>query len=143
MYFFPVAERVAGGVSSPNPTQRESKGANKGQRPIYFLPEAIPGSIYIKSYYRANNRGEYADGLYNSMIDDKDSHIPSPLIIYTCTALRHAPVEWQINKGVHPKASKLKLKVDIPDRSKYFNYKNDSDKNASCCRGHQHRSSAC
>jgi len=28
-YLFPVAERVEGGVRSPNPTQRESKAANE------------------------------------------------------------------------------------------------------------------
>jgi hypothetical protein len=67
------------------------------------------------------------------MIDDKDGHIPSPLIMFTCTALRHALLEWQKNKGVHPKASKSKLKADRPDRSNYFNYKNDGGKIASCC----------
>jgi len=67
------------------------------------------------------------------MINDKDGHIPSPLIMCTCTALRHALVEWQKNKGVHPKASKSKLKADRPDCSNYFNYKNDGGKNASCC----------
>jgi hypothetical protein len=67
------------------------------------------------------------------MIDDKDSHIPSPLIMFTCTALRHALLEWQKNKGVHPKASKSKLKADRPDRSNYFNCKNDGGKIASWC----------
>jgi hypothetical protein len=28
-YLFPIAERVEGGVHGPNPTQRESKAANK------------------------------------------------------------------------------------------------------------------
>jgi len=92
-----------------------------GQHPLYLLVEAIPGYIYIKFYHRANIRGMYADGLYNSMIDDKDGHRPSPLIMFTCTALRHALLEWQKNKGVHPKASKSKLKADRPDRSNYFN----------------------
>ena len=67
------------------------------------------------------------------MIDDKDSHIPSPLIMFTRTTLRHALLEWQENKCIHPKASKSKLKVDRPDRSNYLNYNNDCDKNASCC----------
>jgi hypothetical protein len=67
------------------------------------------------------------------MIDDKDGHIPSPLIMFTCTALRHALLEWQKNKGVHPKVSKSNLKADRPDRSKYFNCKNDSGKIVSCC----------
>jgi len=47
-----------------------------GQRPLCFLAEAIPGFIQIKFYHRENNRGKYADGFYNSMIDNKDSHIP-------------------------------------------------------------------
>jgi len=42
-------------------------------------------------------------------------------------------MEWQQNKGVHLKASKSKLKVDRPDPSNYFNYKNDCGKNASSC----------
>jgi len=65
----------------------------------------------------ANNHGMSADGFYNSMINDKDGHIPSPLIMFTCTALCHALLEWQKNKGVHPKASKSKLKADRPDPS--------------------------
>jgi hypothetical protein len=87
----------------------------------------------MKFYHQANNRGKYADGFYNSMIDDKDSHIPSPLIMFTCTALPHALLKWEKNKGVHPKSSKSKPKVDTPDCSKYFNYKNDGGKKASCC----------
>jgi len=73
------------------------------------------------------------------MIDDKDGHIPSPLIMFTCTALRHAYVEWQKNKGVHPKASKSKLKADRTDRSDYFNYKNDGGKIVSCCAATGHK----
>jgi len=38
-----------------------------------------------------------------------------------------------MNKGVYPKASKSTLKADRPDRSNYFNYKNDSGKIASYC----------
>jgi hypothetical protein len=53
--------------------------------------------------------------------------------MFTCTALRHALLEWQKNKGVHPKASKSKLKADRPDRSNYFNHKNDSSKITSYC----------
>jgi hypothetical protein len=97
-----------------------------GQRPLYFLAEAIQRFSYIKFYQRANNCGEYADGLHNSMIDNKYGHIPWPLIMFTCTALRHALLEWQKNKGVHPKASKSKLNTDRPDCSNYFNYKNDA-----------------
>jgi len=59
--------------------------------------------------------------------------MPSPLILFICTTLRHALLEWQKNKGVHQKASKSKLKADRPDRSNYFNYKNDGGKIPSCC----------
>jgi hypothetical protein len=103
-----------------------------GQRPLYFVAEAIAGLIYIKFYHRANIRSMYADGLYNSIIDNMDGHILSPLIIFTCTALPHALMEWQKNKGVHPKASMSKLKEDRPDCSNYFNYQNDGGKIASC-----------
>jgi len=67
------------------------------------------------------------------MIDDKDGHIPSPLIMFTCTALRHALLEWQKNKGVHLNASKSKLKADRPDCSNYCNCRSDGGKIASCC----------
>jgi hypothetical protein len=79
----------------------------------------------MKFYHWANNRNTYADGCYNSMIDDKDGQIPSPLIMFTCTVVNHAVLEWQQNKGIHPKASESKFNVDRPDRSNYFNYKND------------------
>jgi hypothetical protein len=80
-----------------------------------------------------NNCGKYADGFYNSMVDNKDGHIPLPLIMFTCTVLHHAVLEWQKNKGVLRKASKSKLNADRPVRSNYFNYKNDGGKNTSCC----------
>jgi hypothetical protein len=67
------------------------------------------------------------------MINNKNGHIPLPLIMFTCTALGHAHLEWQKNKCVHPKASKSKLKADRPDRLIYFNHKNDGGKIASCC----------
>jgi len=53
--------------------------------------------------------------------------------MFTCTALHHALLEWQTNKGVDPKASKAKLKADRPDHSKYFNYRNEGGMIASCC----------
>jgi hypothetical protein len=67
------------------------------------------------------------------MIHNKDSYIPSPLIMFACTTLCHALMEWQMNKGFHPKASKYQLKVDRPDHSYYFNYRNQGGKIASCC----------
>jgi len=73
------------------------------------------------------------------MINDKDGHIPSPLIMFSCTALRHALLEWPKNEGVHLKAFKSRRKADKPDRSNYFNYKNDGGKNASCCAAIGHK----
>jgi len=67
------------------------------------------------------------------MIDNKDGHIPSPLIMSTCITLCHALLEWQKNNGVHEKSSKSKLNADRPDRSTYFNCKNDGGKIISCC----------
>jgi len=132
-YLFPVAERVEGGIYGPNPTRQCRKLLMNGQRPLFLLAEAISGLIYIIFYHRVNNHGKYTDGFYNSMIDDKDSHIPSPLIMFTCTALCHAPLKWQKNTGVLPKASKSMLKADRPDHLDYFNYKNDGGKNPSRC----------
>ena len=72
-----------------------------GNLPLYLVADAIPQLIYIKFYHRVNHCGKYADGYYNSMIDDKDGEILSPLIMFTCTAVRLALVEWQKNRGVH------------------------------------------
>jgi hypothetical protein len=66
------------------------------------------------------------------MINDKDGHIPSPLIMFTGTVLRHALLEWQKNKGVPLKDSKSKLKADRPDCSNFSNYKNNGGKNSVC-----------
>ena len=104
-----------------------------GQSSLYLLTEEMPWLIFVILYHWASNRGKYADGLYNCMINDKDGHILLPLIMYTCTVLRHALLEWQQYKGVHQKASKSKLKAVRPDRSNYFNYKNASGKTASRC----------
>jgi hypothetical protein len=109
------------------------KMLTNGQRPLNLLLEAITGVIYIKFYHRAKNRGKYTDGFSNSMIDDKDGHILSPLIMVTWTALRHTLLEWQWNTGVHLKASKSQLNADRPDCSNYFNFKNGRGKIASCC----------
>ena len=67
------------------------------------------------------------------MIDNKDGHIPWPLIMFTCTALRHALLGWQKKRGVPLKASKPKLKEDRSDHSNYFDYNNDAGKDTSCC----------
>jgi hypothetical protein len=67
------------------------------------------------------------------MNNDKSGHIASPLIMFTCPSLCDALLEWQKNKGIHPKASKSKLKAHRPDRSNYYNCMNDSGKIVSCC----------
>jgi len=104
-----------------------------GQHPHYFLGEVLLWFIYMQCYHRANNRGKYGDIFYNSMVDDKDSHIPSPQIMNTCTAWRYTLLVWQKMKGVHPNASKSKLKAGRPDHSHYLNYKNDGGQNESYC----------
>ena len=53
--------------------------------------------------------------------------------MFTCTTLRHAPLEWQNNTGGHPKAFKSKEIADRPNHSNKFNYKIDGGKKASCC----------
>jgi hypothetical protein len=103
-----------------------------GKRQAYILAEVILGFIYIKFGYWANDRGKYGERLCTSMIDDNDGHMPSPLIMFTCTKMLHALLQWPKNKGVHLKASKSKLKADRPDHSNYSNYKNDRGKNTSC-----------
>jgi hypothetical protein len=77
-----------------------------GQSSLCLLVEAIPQCIFIKFYNQANNHWKHADGFYNSIIDDNDGHIPSTLIMFTCTALHHALLEWQKGKGVNLKASR-------------------------------------
>jgi hypothetical protein len=104
-----------------------------GQRLLCFLAEAIPRCICIKFYHWANNRGKYGNGLYKLMIDNKDGHITSPMIMFTCTTLHHALLQWQKNKGDHSKASKSQRNADRPDRSNNFNHKNDGGQIASCC----------
>jgi len=88
---------------------------------------------YITFYHRANNCSKYSDGYYYSLIDKKDSHKPLPMMIFTCTALCHALLDWHKNKGVHPKVPKSKLKADRPYRSNYFHCKNNHDNIVSCC----------
>jgi hypothetical protein len=77
-----------------------------GQRPLYILVQAIPGNINIKSYHWANNRGKYADPFHNSMIDDTDSNVPLPQIMFTFTALPNVLPEWQNITAVRPKPAK-------------------------------------
>jgi hypothetical protein len=67
------------------------------------------------------------------MIDDKESHIHLPLIMFTCTTLRYAILTSRKNNGVHRKPSKSKLQGVRPGHSNYCNYKNDGGKNTSCC----------
>jgi len=138
-YLCPVADHVGVGVCGPNAMQRVSKDGNQWPVSIYFLAEEILWLIYVKLNHPANNHPNYADGFYNCKIDDNDSHIQSPRNIFTCTALRHALLEWQRDKGIHPKDSKSKLKADQPDRTRYFNYKNDGGKNTSSCTAIGHK----
>jgi hypothetical protein len=104
-----------------------------GQHPLYFLAATMPQYISMTFHHLVNQCSKYADGSYNSMIDDNDSHTPLPLIMFTCTALRHPILKWQRNNHVHPTASKLNLKAGRPDCLYYFNYKNDDGKYIFCC----------
>jgi hypothetical protein len=76
---------------------------------------------------------KYGDEFFNSPIDNRNAHIPSPLCMLTNTSLRHGLRKRQRNQGVHLKCFKSKLNVDSPDLSNYFNYKNDEAKKAACC----------
>jgi hypothetical protein len=67
------------------------------------------------------------------MIDDKDGHIPSPLIMCVCTTLHRAILEWPKNQNVPLKDSKSKITVGRLDGSNYFNHKSDSSKIGCCC----------
>ena len=93
----------------------------------------MPWCNYLIFSHWTNFHSKYEDGFYISMINDKDGHISSPLIMLTCPALRYAPLEWQKHNVVDPKASKSNLNGDRPDRSNYFNHENDGGKNTSCC----------
>ena len=96
------------------------------KRPLWFLAEAIPNFIYIKFFHRSNSRGKYADGFYNFMVADEGGQIPTPLVLYTCTAFRHSLLEWERNSGAPPTV-RSKLEVTTKQNpANYFNYTNDS-----------------
>jgi hypothetical protein len=79
------------------------------------LAEAILQIIYMKFHHQANNRCKFADGFCDSMIDNKDGHIPLPLIMFTCAALHHALLELQRLKAFIQKlpSQSWKLKDQI------------------------------
>jgi hypothetical protein len=104
-----------------------------GQRPLDIMAEVIPQVIYIILNRRVNFHSKYTDGLYNSMIDDKDVHITSPLIMFTCTVMRHAVLVWQMNKGVHSNTSQSKQIAGTPDCLNYVPYNNGAGKTTSWC----------
>jgi len=114
--------------------RRESRKLwTNDQCPLDFQVESIAQFLYIKFDHRANNYSKYADWFHNCMIDHKDGYIPSPQIMFTCTMLCHALLEWQKIKGGHQKAFKSILNADRPDCSNYYTYKNNGGNNASCC----------
>jgi len=47
-----------------------------GRRPLHFLVGAILRIFLIRYCHRANNSSMYAHRFFNSMINDKDGHIP-------------------------------------------------------------------
>jgi hypothetical protein len=128
-----VAEHVKGGASSPEPTQSLSTAPTECAASTSHPAGRNPQCFYLKLYHRVNNCCNYEVRLYNSMIDDKDGHMLSPMFMFTCTMLRHALQERQKKKGVHPKATQSQLSADRPDRSNYLNHRNNSCTIASCC----------
>jgi len=59
-----------------------------------------------------NNHGNRVDGSYNSMIDDTDGDIPSPLIIITCTVLRHPLLKSQVAKDKRGSSENFQVKAE-------------------------------
>jgi hypothetical protein len=53
--------------------------------------------------------------------------------MFTWRALRYDILQCEKNKCVHWKACKSKLHAYRPAHANYFAYKNDGDKNKSCC----------
>jgi len=115
------------------------KVQTNGQHPGYFLAAAIARFINIKFHHQAKNHGKYADGFHDSLIDNEDRHIPSPLTMFTCTTLHHALIELQKNNGFHPQAFNSQVNADRPDLSNCFNWKHAGSKSASCCAAMGHR----
>jgi hypothetical protein len=100
LYLFPVAECVEGGECSPNPLEEVSKAANKWPASTFPPGQCNRGCSIIKFYHWVNNFVSYADGFFNSMIDDKHIYIPSPLLKLTCMSLPNVLLAWENNKGV-------------------------------------------
>jgi len=105
---------------------------SNSQHLLLFIAETIQGSIFIKYFHQATNCSQYADQFYHFMIDTNKSHIPLPLIMFTCAVLHHAFQEWQQNSDVPPKASKSKLKADTADYSTCINCHINGGMTASC-----------
>jgi len=83
-------QRVWQVVNTVQIQRRESRELlMNAQRPLYILVVVIPGYIDIKLYHQVNNVSRYADGYHHSIIDNMDGQILPPLIMYTCTVLRH------------------------------------------------------
>jgi len=70
------------------------------------MVESITWFGIIKVHHRTITSGKYAAGCDDSLIDDKNSHIHRSLIMFIFNTVRHALLEWQKNKGVHPNCSK-------------------------------------
>ena len=92
------------------------------EAPLVVLGRSHSRLYIYKVLHQSNNRGKYSDGFYNFMVVDNGRQMPSPLIIYTCTAFRHFLLEWKRNSGTSPKA---RSKLDAPTKpnpANYFNY---------------------
>jgi hypothetical protein len=82
-----------------NKHKESRKLVTNGLHPTYFLGDATSRFNYIKFYHWSNRCGKYAHEFYISMIDGKHGHILLPLIMFTCTALHHAVLKWQMKFG--------------------------------------------
>ena len=91
---FAAPEGVEGGVRGPNPSQKECK-AGKDRQVSTLPPGGSNPTVYQhRSYHCANTCIKKAVGFYKSMMDHKDCHIPSPLMMFSCTAFYHALLKW-------------------------------------------------
>jgi len=111
-YISPAAENVDVVYTVHNVGRESRKPHTTSQRPLYIQVQAIRGYIYLKLTHQVNSWSQLAYGLYNCMIDDNDGHIPLPLVMFTCTTMRHALQKWKQNNGVPVKASKSMQKSD-------------------------------
>jgi hypothetical protein len=92
-YLFRVAVGMEDGVHGTNPMKIVLKAAKKLPASTLLPGGSNPAIYRHQILHWATNLGKYADRCYKSIIHDNDSHIPSPLIMFTWAALCHTPRE--------------------------------------------------